>query len=245
MEIRDPKPVTGATAARKIETTRRPASAEPAGAAPEAAETVSLAGIPEAEATPRVRQALMALMGEVHELRRQLDDAKGRIAFLERLADEDSLMPIANRRAFVRELSRMMAVAQRYGTPASVVYFDLDGLKRINDRLGHAAGDAALQHVARILVESVRTSDIVGRLGGDEFGVILVQTDDDTATRKAASLGETIAARPLLWEGEEIALSASWGVHSFTGAENAAAAIDAADRAMYARRKEQRETGES
>ena len=185
MEIRDTKPVSRAAPLRKA------APAEAASAATPAAieEAVSLAGVPESEMTPRVRQALMGLLGEVDRLRRELDDSRNRIAFLERLADEDSLMPIANRRAFVRELSRMMAFAQRYGTPASVIYFDLDGLKAVNDQHGHAAGDAALQHIAQILVDSVRNTDVVGRLGGDE---------------------------------------------------NAAEALDAADRAMYERKKQRR-----
>jgi diguanylate cyclase (GGDEF)-like protein len=228
------------TAARTVETTRRSPAAESSAPVTDPREVVSLSGIPEAELTPRVRQALLTLMDEVHELRRQLDEAKGRIGFLERLADEDALMPIANRRAFVRELSRAMAFAQRYGAPASVVYFDLDGLKRINDEHGHAAGDAALQHVARVLVDSVRTSDIVGRLGGDEFGVILVQTDSDTAAKKAQSLAEAIRDRPLLWKEKEIQLGASWGLHSFAGDENAADAIDAADKAMYDQKRDRR-----
>jgi diguanylate cyclase (GGDEF)-like protein len=240
MRIRDGKPISAAPAVRRVETARRPEAAEAKAPTAEASEVVSLAGIPDVELTPRVRQALLSLMNEVHELRRQLDDAKGRIGFLERLADEDSLMPVPNRRAFVRELSRMLALAQRYGTPSSVIYFDLDGLKRINDTRGHAAGDAALQHCGRILVESVRTSDFVGRLGGDEFGVILVQTDQETAAKKAASLAESIAAQPLEWQGHTIPLSMSWGVHSFSGAEDAAGALDAADRAMYVNRKESR-----
>jgi diguanylate cyclase (GGDEF)-like protein len=240
MQIRDTKPVGGVTAVRTTEATRRSSTGESATPATDPGEVVSLSGIPEAELTPRVRQALLTLMNEVQQLRRQLDDAKGRIGFLERLADEDALMPISNRRAFVRELSRVMAGAQRYGTPASVIYFDLDGLKRINDTLGHAAGDAALQHCGRLLVESVRTSDFVGRLGGDEFGVILVQTDEETASKKAVSLAETIAGKPLEWQGKEIPLSVSWGVHSFNGTEDVAGALDAADRAMYNNRKESR-----
>src|SRR5438045_33262 len=143
MEIRDTKPAGGVTSVRK---TAARSSADGPVEASTIEETISLAGVPEAEMTPRVRQALMGLLGEVDRLRRELTDARNRISFLERLADEDSLMPIANRRAFVRELSRMMAFAQRYGTPASVVYFDLDGLKAVNDEYGHAAGDAALQH---------------------------------------------------------------------------------------------------
>jgi diguanylate cyclase (GGDEF)-like protein len=240
MQIRDTKPVGGVTSARAVEKARRSSADESAAPAQNAGEIVSLAGIPEAELTPRVKQALLALMDEVQALRQQLDEAKGRIGYLERLADEDALIPVANRRAFVRELSRMMAVAQRYGTPASVIYFDLDGLKRINDTYGHAAGDAALKHCGRTLVESVRTSDFVGRLGGDEFGVILVQTDQETASKKALSLAEAIAARPIEWQGHAIPLSVSWGIHSFTGAEDVAGALDAADRAMYTARKETR-----
>jgi diguanylate cyclase (GGDEF)-like protein len=236
MEIRDTKPVSGIGAVRKA---ARKSSAEATDAA-SIEETVSLAGVPESEMTPRVRQALMGLLGEVDRLRRELDDARNRISFLERLADEDSLMPIANRRAFVRELSRMMAFAQRYGTPSSVVYFDLNGLKTLNDEFGHAAGDAALQHIAQTLVDSVRNTDVVGRIGGDEFGVLLVQTDAETAVHKADALAAAIAARPLLWQGKEIALSAAYGTHSFDGSQNAAEALDAADRAMYLRKRQQR-----
>jgi diguanylate cyclase (GGDEF)-like protein len=237
MEIRDTKPLSGPAPLRK------PMARGSAGASPATAgvsESVVIAGVPENEMTPRVRQALMGLLGEVDRLRRDVEEARNRIAHLERLADEDTLMPIANRRAFVRELSRMMAFAQRYGTPASVIYFDVDGLKSINDRFGHTAGDAALVHIGQTLIDSVRKSDIVGRLGGDEFGVLLVQTDEATALRKAASLAATIAERPLLWEGNQIALSASYGTHSFTGTEDVGAALDAADRAMYLRKKEQR-----
>jgi diguanylate cyclase (GGDEF)-like protein len=238
MEIRDTKPVSGAAPLRKARATRDAGGAD---APSPIEETVLLAGVPESEMTPRVRQALMGLLGEVDRLRRELDESRNRIAFLERLADEDSLMPIANRRAFVRELSRMMAFAQRYGTPASVVYFDLDGLKAVNDEHGHAAGDAALQHIAQILVDSVRNTDVVGRLGGDEFGVLLVQTDEETAIRKADSLAASIVAQPLLWQDKLIALSAAYGTHSFHGNENAAEALDAADRAMYERKKKRRE----
>ena len=238
MEIRDTKPVSGLAPLRK---TAARGSAATSSTIAEVSETVVIGGVPENEMTPRVRQALMGLLGEVDRLRRDLEEARNRIAYLERLADEDTLMPIANRRAFVRELSRMMAFAQRYGTPASVVYFDLDGLKTVNDEHGHAAGDAALQHIAQILVDSVRNTDVVGRLGGDEFGVLLVQTDEETANRKADALAETIRSRPLLWQGKEIALSAAYGAHSFHGNENPADALDAADRAMYERKKKRRD----
>jgi diguanylate cyclase (GGDEF)-like protein len=175
-------------------------------------------------------------MGEVHDLRRQLDEAKGRIAFLERLADEDALMPIANRRAFVRELSRTMAFAQRYGAPASVVYFDLDGLKMINDTFGHRAGDEALIQVAAMLSKGVRHSDVVARIGGDEFGILLESSDEPAAQETAARLIDQISACELLHDGEPLPLSIAVGVGMIDALDTAQAVMDRADEAMYARK---------
>ena len=211
--------------------TRRAASrataADPADAKPEPTEIA--AGESAAE--------LAALRAEREAMQRELDDAKARIAQLERLADEDSLAPIANRRAFVRELSRMIAFTRRYGPPSSVIYFDVNGMKQINDTHGHPAGDAALRHVAEILTNNVRESDIVGRLGGDEFGVILAQTTQDQANAKAASLARAIGAAPLHWGKFEITISAAYGVYSFTGSDDAQVAIEAADKAMYKQKR--------
>jgi diguanylate cyclase (GGDEF)-like protein len=191
------------------------------------------AGIPEAELTPRIRDTLVRLTAEGDHLRRELEDARAQIALLERLADEDALTPIANRRAFVRELTRMIAFTQRYAVPSSVVYFDVNGMKQINDRHGHPAGDAALTHIAKVLIDNTRSSDIVGRLGGDEFGVILAHTSEDQAKRKAASLAAAIGGTPLRWGDADIAVSAAYGVYSFSGKDDAHVAIEAADRAMY------------
>jgi len=206
-------------------------AAKPAQASGDAA---SVMGIPESELTPRVRGAIVALMEEVARLREELKATKHRTTHLEELADTDTLVPLINRRAFVRELSRMMSYAQRYGTPHALVYFDLNGMKAINDTHGHAAGDAALKHVADILTEQTRESDVVGRLGGDEFGVLLAQADDATAHEKADTLAETIGTRALDWKGIKIALSVAYGVHSIQSGQDADDALHAADRAMYA-----------
>ncbi|MDP6344948.1 MAG: GGDEF domain-containing protein, partial [Alphaproteobacteria bacterium] len=134
--------------------------------APAPSDSASVMGIPEPELTPKVRQAIMTLMQEVDNLRNDLERANSRLVHLERLADQDTLVPIPNRRAFVRELSRVISYSQRYDTPASLIYFDLNNFKQINDDHGHAAGDAALLHVADTLLENLRESDAVGRLGG-------------------------------------------------------------------------------
>jgi diguanylate cyclase (GGDEF)-like protein len=194
---------------------------------------LDLAEIDLSALTPEVRAALTQAAAEGERMRRELDDARARIVQLERLADEDSLAPIANRRAFVRELSRMIAFTRRYGVPSSVVYFDVNGMKQINDAHGHPAGDAALRHVADILCKNVRSSDIVGRLGGDEFGVILAQTNQEQANAKGKSLAEAIGASRLRRGKVRIPVSAAYGVYSFSGADDAQVAIEAADKAMY------------
>jgi diguanylate cyclase (GGDEF)-like protein len=199
------------------------------------------AGLAEEDLAPPVRAVLTGLLAEIGRLLEELDQAKARAVHLERLADEDALMPVANRRAFIRELSRLMALAKRYDSASSIVYIDLNGMKAINDRLGHNAGDAALQHVARILVENTRHADVVARLGGDEFGVLLVKTDQHNADEKAASLAHTIEQHPLIWNDTPIRISAAFGAYCFSGGETVAEALAAADRAMY-QAKQMRQT---
>jgi len=201
------------------------------------ADVTSIRGIPHPELTPRVSAALDELMAEVHDLRGALESARKRIAYLENLADRDALVPVLNRRAFVRELARMISFAERYGTPGSVLYFDIDGMKTINDTHGHGAGDAVLRHAAQALRDNLRGSDIVGRLGGDEFGVILAQADSASAALKAKALTREIHAAPLEWNGIALEVSVSFGIYIFAGGEAADEALNAADQAMYTHKR--------
>ncbi len=203
-------------------------------------DAMSIMGIPEAELTPKVRTAIMGLLLDVDRLRQELEVQRERVRHLETLADQDALVPMANRRAFVRELARMIAFAERYETPASLLYFDINRLKEINDTLGHAAGDAVIRHVASTLIGNVRESDIVGRLGGDEFAVLLCHADQPAAENKASVLAATIESQPFAWEGDPIPLQIAYGSYTFKGGEDPAVALDAADRAMYARKQESR-----
>jgi diguanylate cyclase (GGDEF)-like protein len=210
----------------------RPAGRRPA--TPRAAKKATkLAQIDESEPSP----TLAKLRTENQAMRRELEEARARIAELERLADEDALTTIANRRAFVRELSRMIAFTRRYGPPSSVVYFDVNDLKRINDTYGHPAGDAVLRHIADILGKNVRLSDTVGRLGGDEFGVVLAHTNQEQAAAKALSLADKIGRSRFRWGNVRIPVSAAYGVYSFSGSDNPQVAIEAADKAMYRQKR--------
>src|SRR5581483_10069117 len=198
-----PRPVAKAAKAGAT----APVSAPDEAGRAEPVDTTSFLGLSETDLSPAVRTALQTLLDEVAHLRDELQRTRKRIAHLERLADEDAMLPIANRRAFVRELTRLISYSERYGSPGSVLYFDLNGMKIINDRFGHAAGDAVLQHFATLLVNNVRDSDVVGRLGGDEFGVILAQADRPQAEEKAEQLLGVIKTSPVDWEGNSIALS--------------------------------------
>jgi diguanylate cyclase (GGDEF)-like protein len=176
----------------------------------------------------------------IARLKAELAAVRARLAEVELLADRDPLAPVLNRRAFVRELQRTIAYCQRYGAEASLAFFDLDGFKAVNDTYGHAAGDAALKVVAATLAAHVRESDVVGRLGGDEFGVILAQADREQAGIKAASLVEELEKAPVIFEGRAIRLGASFGVRAFEKGLDALQMMAEADAAMFIRKGERR-----
>lgn len=199
--------------------------------------TASVLGIPEAEFTPRVRDAIVSLMSEVDSLRRELSQMRSRLDEAEKVADQDHLLPILNRRAFVRELTRYISFADRYGTAASLIYFDLDGFKLVNDTFGHAGGDAVLEHFSKILLANVRDSDVVGRLGGDEFGILLSHANQDQAHKKADLLARELHERQTQWQGRAIPASFSYGAFEIKPGEDAATAMARADEAMYAQKR--------
>ena len=195
-------------------------------------------GVPSAELTPKVRAALMSLMSEVQQLRDELKKANERLSDLEEIADTDPLLDILNRRAFVRELDRALAMIDRYGVSASLIFIDLNDLKKINDRLGHAAGDAALERIVAVVKANTRQTDSAGRIGGDEFGVLLLQSDQAQAERKASDLAQVISSEQVTWGGQSFPISISWGAVQMMKGVSVEQVMDRADSAMYeAKRK--------
>lgn len=206
--------------------------------APAPADKTAFLGLTEADLTPAVQQAVKTLLTEIDDLRGEVSRLKARLAEAEELADRDALTPVLNRRAFVRELGRIRTFAQRYGSPASLVYFDIDGFKGVNDRYGHAAGDAALQAVAARLAANVRESDIVGRMGGDEFAVILAQADRATAEAKARSLAHEIEKSPIEFGDWTAPIHISYGVREISQTQEPEEIVAEADAAMFLRKRE-------
>ncbi len=193
---------------------------------------------------PKGREQAVApaalLLAEIERLKAELIDAEGKIAELEARADIDPLLGIFNRRGFARELARSLAYVKRYGTAAALMFIDLDLFKGINDRHGHAAGDAVLKAVAMGLSAHVRASDVVARFGGDEFAVLMWNLGEAQATAKARELENIIGRIGVPHGAAQLSVGASAGVVALTPDSNPNAIIDAADKAMYVRKKERR-----
>jgi len=152
---------------------------------------------------------------------------------LERLANEDELTGLASRRLFLNRLSATCAES-RTGQTFSLMLFDLDRFKSINDKYGHAAGDAALRHVADIVRRQLRQGDLFARLGGDEFAVLLHYTGADAASALAGDIVTALSKMPLDWSGIRIPVSTSIGITLARGAGmKAEAVLEAADEALY------------
>jgi diguanylate cyclase (GGDEF)-like protein len=189
---------------------------------------------------PASRSTAMRLAAEVERLERELAAARAQMAELAARADIDPLTDVLNRRGFERELRRSLAYVRRYGVSAALLYVDLDGFKAINDRHGHAAGDAVLQAVAMVLTRHVRASDLVARLGGDEFGVLLWNLSEANAQSKARALEDAIARTTAAQAGVTLSVGVSIGAAPLLPLDQAGDVLERADRAMYARKAAKR-----
>jgi diguanylate cyclase (GGDEF)-like protein len=153
---------------------------------------------------------------------------------LEDLSLEDALTQLRNRRGFCRRLDEELSRAKRYRQPLAFLFVDVDGLKRINDRHGHRAGDAALRHVATAIQAELRSTDVGGRWGGDEFAVLA----PNTPKAAALALGERIRGH-ISRAGQHGHVTASIGIAAFEPAPSfddvgTSELIVSADQALYA-----------
>lgn len=173
------------------------------------------------------------LQSEIRYLREKIAAQSVTIEHLKRQAMEDGLTGLANRRSFERSLEQSLAYFKRYQRGGAVLMIDVNSFKGINDSLGHLAGDAILQSIARILTQYTRESDVVARLGGDEFAIILQEVSPKQAQEKAEQISRVIANTPTRHTGRDVYTSVSVGVCHFERASSSVDIMHDADVNMY------------
>ncbi|MCA9118621.1 MAG: GGDEF domain-containing protein [Planctomycetaceae bacterium] len=171
----------------------------------------------------RLNHAEAALKDQAEEITAYMSEAR-----------TDTLTDLPNRRAFDDELTRRMAEWRRNETYVNVVILDIDHFKRFNDQFGHAAGDAVLVEVARVMNAATRESDMVARLGGEEFAVVLAGVEASEARRAAERIRKAVAANAFRYEGKSLRVTVSCGVALALAGEDGVSLMKRADDALYA-----------
>jgi diguanylate cyclase (GGDEF)-like protein/PAS domain S-box-containing protein len=181
-------------------------------------------------------QRVIGTHTDVTERRHMEETLRRQSEQLALLASTDSLTGLWNRRHFLEQAELELQRALRYGRPVSVMMIDIDHFKRVNDTYGHPAGDAVLRHFAAIIRSNLRKSDCLGRVGGEEFAVLLPESDMEQARIVAETLRrETAVTRVGLDDGTALGITASFGLTSARpGEELVSDLLLRADRALYA-----------
>ena len=176
----------------------------------------------------------------VKEISNHLQEQDKRMAELESLATTDALTKILNRRGFEKILLHELSVARRHGVGGVLIFVDLDEFKPINDTYGHAAGDKVLKTVSHLLNGHVRDTDYVGRLGGDEFAVLLPRSNKTNGAKRAEELDRKLNNANAEWNGKQIPIKASCGMHMYASKDEVRELLESADAAMYRIKQERR-----
>jgi diguanylate cyclase (GGDEF)-like protein len=191
--------------------------------------------------TPKTVQDILAYVAEKEQ---SLSDLRGRVAELERLLETDELTGLLNRRGFEAAVRRTLAGATRYRETGVLALIDLDRFKHVNDSHGHAAGDAALRHIGRVLSENVRATDYAARLSGDEFAILWVRAVPSALPRRIRTLQQRLDSAVLEWGDTTIALKASVGTVTYDNASPLDVLLRQADQAMYREKRARRAQAE-
>jgi diguanylate cyclase len=180
-----------------------------------------------------IQSTVEASYKELQEARYALVNLQNELSQTRQLLNEDALTGALNRRGLDQTLEREIARCQRTQEPLSVAMVDLDYFKRINDEFGHAAGDQMLVHFTSLIRSVLRKSDALVRYGGEEFTLILPDTDPRGAMLVLMRLRQLMQKTPLLFEGKEIRTTFSGGVAGLAPEENGHSLLRRADEALY------------
>ena len=204
------------------------------GAARSITDTVTVMGIPAAMLTPEVHQAIDTLMEKTEHLSQALEWTRDQRANLQKLADSHGFLPVLNRRAFVRELGKVLAQSEHLAAPASLLRLHVTNGATIRREHGRRALDQALAQVCGALAEKLHPTDVVGSLGGDDFGIVLLAADVEGAVAKGVAVAEAMRGRPFHWQGEDIVLDVASAARVLEPGADAEKILAAADQDLLA-----------
>lgn len=183
------------------------------------------------------RDQILAARQEAQHAEARIRALEAELAEVSALASHDQLTNSLNRRGLDEAFARELARAERYGTELSVALLDLDDFKKFNDEHGHEAGDEALIHVVRIVKDTLRSMDVIGRFGGEEFVVILPDTPTTEAVAVISRLQKELTKRIFVYESQRFFVTFSAGVATRRADESLSDTVKRADAAMYVAKK--------
>ena len=188
----------------------------------------------------KMQQQMDDLINKIKDMESESGDLKSKLKIANNQALRDTLTGLPNRNAYNEHIESELARWKRYHTPLSLIIWDIDYFKNINDSYGHKAGDKVLQLIAKQLTEHSRTTDFISRFGGEEFTMLLPNTDGKSALILANQLRQTIEKTGFNASGSSVAITISCGVTEFTPNDTEESAFERADQALYQAKEEGR-----
>ena len=185
------------------------------------------------DALRRNHTELLAARSEAEQAQTRIHALELELAQVSSLVREDQLTGALNRRGMDEALARELARSERLGAPLSIGLLDIDHFKRLNDALGHQAGDEALRHLARVVKRLLRPTDILARYGGEEFLILLPNTETDAGAEVLRRVQRALTKEFFLHDNERVLITFSAGVAQRQAGEDGTALIARADAAMY------------
>ncbi|MEN9866555.1 MAG: hypothetical protein RL748_2145, partial [Pseudomonadota bacterium] len=181
----------------------------------------------------RSRDNMVSARQEVDEAESRIHALEAKLQHMSELVREDQLTGSLNRRGLDDVFERETARADRRGTPLCVALLDLDDFKRLNDTLGHQAGDGALKHLVKVVKDTLRSMDVIARFGGEEFVIMLPETTLEAATATMTRLQRELTRHFFMHDNEKVLITFSAGVALRRENEDQASLVGRADKAMY------------
>ncbi|USG60156.1 GGDEF domain-containing protein [Sneathiella marina] len=188
---------------------------------------------PHNSANPQYWQTINRVIAYAASAEQHISEQQARIRELEELSSTDELTGLPNRRGLQEFMARMLSISRRHDEQGVLAFLDLDDFKIINDHYGHETGDRLLNVFAKALKSSLRDSDFVARIGGDEFVFVLVRSSEENGINRARAIQQQIGSSFITAQGKELPLRASLGVAAFNGEATLAQLLRSADLDMY------------